>query len=235
MAENIKYKLVRDNIHVQLYFTRPLFKWSDAHVRFFEMLYELLGERLNIQSSEFSIFPNSTLGEVRAKFSVFGGTSSVSLFADRMAFDFPNLFPSDLPIVHEIMGSVHDGFGKYFPEIEHRRVEIQDYAHLDIGAPEAVDSFLDRYRVGEIAKTFGETVLENPSWKFTVVAQDGSWQSAVTVERSQMQTSALFAAAQISLHKLLTTQSYLEKAQVVFDITSRCLRVINLENENAPT
>ena len=227
--------MVRENVHVQLYFKRPLFKWNDVHTRFFEMIYDLLGQRLNVQPSEFSTVPTNTLGEARAKFNVYGGTSSVSLLADRIAFDFPSLFPSDLPIVHEIMGTIHDRFRDHFSEIEQGKVEVQDYAHLDIGSQEAVSTFLNKFQVQGVAAAFGPDVRNIPAAKFTVISEDGSWQSAITIERSQMQTSALFAAAQISLYKFSPTQSYLEKAGVVFDITKRCLVAVNLENEDAAT
>jgi hypothetical protein len=235
MVANVRFKVVRENVHVQLYFKRPLFNWNEVHTRFFEMIYDLLGQRLNVQPSEFSTNPTNTLGEARAKYNVYGGGSSVSLLADRIAFEFPSLAPTELPIVHEIMGKVHDGFRDHFSEIEQGRVEVQDYAHLDIGSQEAVNTFLNRFQVQGVAEAFGSGVINVPSAKFTVISEDGSWQSAITVERSQMQTSALFGATQLSLHKFTPTQSYLEKAGVVFDITKRCLLAVGLENEDAAT
>lgn len=231
----VKFEPLRENLHVQLYFSRPIFDWLGLPAQFFNMVYSLLGERLNIQPGEFSGVSTNTLGEACAKFNIYGGSTSVSLFANRVAFDFPNLTAQDLPIVHEVMGTIHDGFHSYFPEIEQGKVELQDYAHLDVGELSAVDTILEKYRIAAVDEAFGADipVLNTPSAKFLVTAKDGAWQSAVTVEKSQLSATAIFALASISIRKMPPNQKYLEKAAFVNEITKRCLAAVNLESANA--
>lgn len=230
-----KYKLLRENLHVQLYFKQPVFTWQQLPVRFFEMIYDALGARLNIQPSELSIQPTHSLGEACARYTVYGGPTSVSLMADRIAFDFPNLLPSDLPVVYEIMGAVHDTFPKSFPEIEEGRIEVQDYAHLDIGTQEAVQTFLNGFRIPMVEQVFGTDlpVVNTPALKFSVVSEDAGWKSVVAVEQSQLSSAALFGSIGTTLVKFPPNKTYLEKAAIVQGITARCLAALNLEIENA--
>jgi hypothetical protein len=226
--------MLRGNLHVQYYFKRPVFRWQELPVRFFEMVYEALGTRLNIQPSELTINPTHSLGEARARYTIYGGASSVSLLADRISFDFPNLLPSDTSLVLEIMSTLHDAFPKAFPEVEQGRIEVQDYAHLDIGTQEAVNEFLNGYRIAAVEAAFGEDfpIISMPSVRYAVVAQDASWKSVVSAEPSQLATTALFGSVVTTLLKVSPEQTYLEKAAFVQSITNRCLAALNLESDN---
>src|SRR5689334_8080237 len=84
-----KYRVLREYIHVQQYFDGVALEWPDLPVRFFRMLHDALGTRLNIQPSELSVNPGAKLSEVNARYAIFGGQSAVTLFSDRLAFDFP--------------------------------------------------------------------------------------------------------------------------------------------------
>jgi hypothetical protein len=180
--------MLRENLHVQCYFKRPLFRWQDLAVRFFEMVYDSLGARLNVQPSELTTYPTHSLGEARARYTIYGGTTSVSLYSDRISFDFPNLLPSDMSLVLEIMSTLHDAFPSAFPEAEQVRIEVQDFAHFDIGTQEAVNDFLNLYRIAAVEGVFGDDfpIINTPALKFAAVAQDASWKSVVSVEASQL-------------------------------------------------
>lgn len=198
------------------------------------MIYDALGNRLNLRPSELSLAPALSFGEARARYSVYGGSTSVSLYADRVAFDFPGLVPSDIAIIQEIMMAVHDSLPKTFPSIEPGRIEIEDYAHLDIGTQEAVSAFLNNYRLLSVEATFGEdlAVINTPSVRYSVVAQDGSWKSVVGVEPSQLSTTAIFGTISTTLLALPADLSFMDKAAKVQAITRRALASLNLEPEN---
>jgi hypothetical protein len=230
--DKLKFKLARENLHVQMLFKRPLFKWQEAAIRFFEFVYDALGVRLNIQPSEFSINPTHSYGDARARFSIYGGNTSITLMPDKLSFDFPGLLSSDLPLVYEIMGVIHDKFPNVFAEVEQGRIEVQDYAHLDLGTVEAAKTVLDRYRIDSIETSFSPaSVLNTPSLKFTVLADDGSWQSELMVDQSLLITSGLFVSCRMVFHKL--APSFLEKLTAVQDVEARCLAAVGLESENA--
>jgi hypothetical protein len=199
------------------------------------MTYDVLGTRLNIQPSELSVTPATNFAEARARYSVYGGSSSVSLFADRIAFDFPGLVSSDVSIMHEIMAAIYDSFPRAFPEVSPARIEAQDYAHLDIGTQEAVAAFLNKYRVSAVEATFGNDmpVISTPSVRYSIVAQDGTWKSIVSVETSQLSTTALFCTISTSLLKLPDRPNFITTLSRFQAITLRALASLDLEPENA--
>ena len=227
--------MLRENVHAQYFFKRPLFKFQEAALQFFEMIYDVLGVRLNIQPNELSAAPANNFAEARARYSVYGGSSSVSLLADRIAFDFPGLVSSDLGIMHEIMATVYDNFPSAFPDVSPARIEAQEYAHLDIGTQEAVAAFLNKYRVSTVEKTFGDdlAVINTPSVRYSIVAQDGSWKSVVSTEISQLSTTALFGTISTSLLKLPDRLDFVSTLGRFQTITLRALASLDLEPENA--
>src|SRR5262245_44039399 len=109
------------------------------------MIYQALTNKIRINPSDFSVASSFNLGEVRARYAVYGGNTSVSLQSDKLVLDFPNLLQSDLPIVADIMHSVHDAFPKAFSDVPYNRIEVLAYEHLQLQENEAVARFLDRY------------------------------------------------------------------------------------------
>jgi hypothetical protein len=198
------------------------------------MICDALGSRLNIQTGELSMSAGNSFGEVRARYSIYGGNTSVTLMSDKLAFDFPGLLPVDLPLVYEILGTVHDKFPVAFPEIGQPRMEVQDYAHLDLGTVEAVQALLNKFQIHSVGPSFSPMlIISRPSAKFTVVAEDGSWQCESSIEQSQLISSGLFMSVKMIFHKLPLGLPFLEKAATVQDITKRCLAAVGLESENA--
>lgn len=182
----IKYKLARENLHVQLYFKKLAVRWQELPPRFFEMILAALGQRFNVQPGELSVQPANSLSETRVKYTIYGGQTSVSLLADRLAFDFPNLLPGDLGVVFEILSTVHDAFPKAFPELEQGRIEVQDFAHLDLGSQEAVKNFFQPYNIEGIESTFGKDlpVISTCYPKFALTSEGGDWKCTVDLEQS---------------------------------------------------
>ena len=52
------------------------------------------------------------------------GVSLVTMHSERLAFDFPNLVPNDLPVVQQIIQATHDAFPKAFAELDYERADI---------------------------------------------------------------------------------------------------------------
>src|SRR5262245_48286395 len=104
----IKCKSLRANIHCQLPFRRPILDLTNLPSRFFSMTFDCLVGKIAVTASDFSVRAGNGLGDVSWKYNIFGGFTSVTMHPDRLAFDFPNLAPSEYPIARQVIESVHD-------------------------------------------------------------------------------------------------------------------------------
>jgi hypothetical protein len=223
----IPYQSLRASTHVQVILATPILDWQGISGRFFRMIYDTLKGKLNITPGDFSLSDGRVLNEIRAKYSLFSGPTSISLYADRLAFDFPNLAPMDYPIATDVVASVHDAFPRSFSEMTYNRVDVQSYEHLDLSSEEAVARFLERFKMSGVESFFDFPVVQVPTFRLAVEAQDGSWQCGLlNLERSLFSSEALFVAATVSMRNATPTTSFLEKqAHVTMLIRSLCSAV----------
>lgn len=231
--KTVKFKSLRDNLHVQLIFSKPIFEWHQISARFFEMIHESLSSKFPLSPTDFSLQTSALLSEVRAKYNIFGGASSITLYSDRLAIDLPNLVPNEYPVAWDILASIHDGFVSSFSELNYDRVEAQSYEHLDLSREDFVTELLGRHRVAEVDSAFVSTPIVNqPAVRFSVVAQDQKWQCGIMAERSLISATAIFVSLTISLRKVDRSLSFLEKATLAQYLTKSCLSALGLEHED---
>jgi hypothetical protein len=233
MADTFKFRPLRISIRVELPFTRPILAWEEVPGRFFSLVYDALFGKILVNPSDFSINPTVVLSDARAKYNIYGGASSVVLRSDKLGFDFPNVTPSDLQTVRDIMMSIHDLLPKTFPELQYNRVEVQSLEHLELLEAEGVQRFLDRYKVKDSERSFGSPVVIQPQVKFAAVAEDQSWECAFAAERSLLSANALFAAVTMSVKNVSPSTPYIDKARTVSALGNSCFRVVGLESVDA--
>jgi hypothetical protein len=228
-----KFRPLRNSIRADALFTRPILEWERVNSRFFAMVYDALAAKINPSVAEFSVDPANVLGEARARYRLFGGTTSIFIQADRLAFDFPGLLPTDYPIVLDVVGTIHDAFPQAFPELNYERVEIHSSEHLDLVENGAVERFLQRYEIAATDHPFSSPVVIQPGLKFTIVSQDQSWQCALLAERSLLTATALYVGLSISIRNLGNAPSFLDKLGRITAVKSSVLRFIELESVHA--
>ena len=229
-----KFRPLRTGIRADALFTRPILEWEEhVNSRFFAMVYDALAGKTNPSVAEFSVDVANVLGEARARYHLFGGGTSISIQADRLTFDFPNLVPADYTIVYDVIAAIHDAFPKWFPELQYERVETQSLEHLDLVENGALERFLHRYEIATSDTTFPSPVVMQPGLKFTVVAQDQSWQCALFAERSLLSATALFVVLNMSFRGLSNSPSYSDKMTRITAVTNSVLRLIGLEHVDA--
>jgi hypothetical protein len=229
-----KFKPLRTGFRADALFTRPILDWEHVSSRFFAMVHDALAGKTNPSVADFSVNPAAAvLGEARARYRLFGGATSISIQADRLAFDFPNLLPAEYPIVFDVIAAIHDAFPKSFPELAYERVEAQSVDHLDLVENGAVERFLGRYEIATTDNAFPSPVVMQPGLKFTVVAQDQSWQCALLAERSLLSATALFVSLNMSIRALSDAPSYSDKMARITAVTNSVLGFIGLESVDA--
>jgi hypothetical protein len=229
-----KFKPLRSSIRADALFTRPILEWEHVNTRFFVMVYDALAGKTNPSVAQFSVEPANVLAEVRVRYRLFGGAASIFIQPDRLVFDFPDLVPpADYPIVTDVIEAIHDAFPKAFPELKYERVETQSVAHLDLVEIGAIERFLGRYEIALTENAFSAPVVMQPGLKFTVVAQDQSWQCALIAERSLLSATALFVMLNMSIRNLDNAPSYSDKMARIRTVTNSVMRLIGLESAHA--
>jgi hypothetical protein len=83
--------------------------------KFFDMIFTAVGGKIPVNAKEFSAVMSANVGEVHARYNVYGGASSLSVFADRLSADFPVLTPADYPLVRVLLKTAHDAFAAECP------------------------------------------------------------------------------------------------------------------------
>jgi hypothetical protein len=226
----IKCKPLRQNLHCQLPLKRPILEFTNAPSRFFSMIFDSLVGKIQVNASDFSARAGVSVSEVQWKYNIFSGPTSVTLYPDRLAFDFPNLTPSDFAVVRLIMEAVHDSFPAAFPELDYERVEVQSLEHLDLTNEASVHDLLLPYEMKSVSTVFGKgQVIQRPATKFELISEDQRWQCTCTVERSLLQATAVFAALVISLRKMTPKIPFAEKLELAQKVGRSCLSVVGLE------
>jgi hypothetical protein len=231
-VSTFKYKSLRETLRIEAIFSRPILEWEQTSARFYSMIYDALAAKIPLNVGDFSVQPATILSEVRAKYSIYGGATSVTLHANKIVFDFPNLIPSDFPIVREVVSSIHDVFPKAFPELDYKTMEVQSFEHLELLEDGAVELFLERYKVPGVENAFKSPIVSGPAMKFAVVSQDQKWQCSFAAERSLLSPRALFTALNLSLRDVSPSSPFIEKIEAVLGLERSCFAAVGLERAN---
>jgi hypothetical protein len=232
----IQVKPVSSTLHVSLVLKHPILNgWTSVPGQFFRMIYDALEGVLPVKSNEFSLAPSTQLGDVKAKYAIYGGASTVTLSPDALLLDFPRLLPADTPIVQQILVAVHDAFPKAFPKLSYSTIEVRSFEHLEfIDAEQSPGDYLTRFTFPNAQKKLvEEAIIFQPGGKCEIVAQDQSWKCALAVEKSIPNARAIFVAITFSMYNLDPASPYVIKQQLAQKITGYCYQLLGLEVSNA--
>jgi hypothetical protein len=226
----VKLQPLRLMQNFQLAFDRPIFDWTGVIQTFFDMIFKQVGARIPVTVNEFSTYASGKLGETYARYNVYGGPSSVSLFADKLTIAFPNLLPADTPLVGELLKIVHDGFAVEFKQVSYSRVDMHSGSHLEVLPPDTVKDFLVRYQIKGVEEVFREAgaVIE-PGVKFAAKGSSPPWSYSLMVEQSLLNASALYVYASVSLTDAKTVPTFEDKIGLIAHIGGLVLKAFGAE------
>jgi hypothetical protein len=225
----VKYKPLRSAHNYQLFFERPIFDWVGVMPKFFAMIFKDVGAKIPVTVKEFSVSQTSNWGEVQARYSIYGGPSSISLFADKLSADFPILTPLDYGLVRDLMKTVHDGFTAEFRQCVFGRVEVVYNEHLEVLPPHTVKEFLEQHRISAIGNEFGTHGIIEPALRFSVKGTTGAWEYSVMAEQSLIHASALFLSHSLKLNDAIKLPTFEEKVALGIRVEQLALKGLGLE------
>ena len=205
--------------------------------QFNELIYAALVPVFPVTPADLSINSSNRLSEIWAKFNLYAGPNSVTLFTDRLAFEFLNLLLPEYPLVYDLLRRVHDAFPLHFELCDYERVEVQSFVHLELLPPVEATQYLKRFeRLGDMASSFSSLasfVVEEPGARMSVIAADSSWRSRIGIERSLAIANGVYLEVSTTLNKGSKEVPFDEKLRLAESIGDAWLRVLALERSDA--
>jgi hypothetical protein len=224
-----KFKPLRTTYNVAIFFEHPIVDWVGVFAHFFEMIFRTVGTKIPVNAKEFSAASHANLAEINGRYSIFGGPSSFTLYADRLAADFPTLLPGDYALVRDLLATVHDGFAATFPNSVMKRLESSNGEHLEILPPASVEAFLAPHRLTVVDDLFEAEAINQPGLKFTLKGSMHAWQYGILVEQSVLHAGALFAHHYLKLDDLTHLRTFEEKIAFGSRIELMTFKALGLE------
>jgi hypothetical protein len=222
--------------NVQLPFERPIINWTEVAPKFFDMILTSVGARIPVLVNQFSTSTTGRVSDFFARYSIYGGNSTITLFPDKLVFDFPQLNPPDVPLVGDLLRTVHDALSADFLQASYSRIDIQVGEHLELVPPSTVTEFLNRYRIKGLDEVFvqAEAVVE-PAVRFSAKSSKPPWSCTLMVEQSLMNAAAIFLWESTSLTDANSVPSFDDKFRLVAHIGGLALKALNLEHVDVDT
>jgi hypothetical protein len=224
-----KYRSLRETLHVQLFFQRPIFDWTGVIPKFFNMIFTAVGAKIPVNPKEFSAVASSNAGEVQGRYNVYGGPSTISIYADRLSAEFPVLTPGDYPLVRTLLETVHDGFMSEFGDVPVGRVEYSSADHIEILPPHTVKEFLATHRCLAIEDTFKDEAVYQPAIKFSLKGTAQQWEYSLLAEQSLLHAAALFVSHILILNEAAKLPTFQDKVTLGYHVEQMALKALKLE------
>jgi hypothetical protein len=231
-----KATFFRGNLLVRMPFTRPILDVRSLALQFNELIYAALAPAFPVTPADLSVNSSNRLSEIWAKFNLYAGPNSVTLFTDRLAFEFLNLLFSDYPLVYDLLRRVADEFPSHFESCDYERVEVQSFVHLELLPPAEATQYLKRFEHKVDLAPFSSLasfVVEEPGARMSVIAADLSWRSRIGIERSLAIANGVYLEVSTTLNKVSKEVPFDEKLRLAQSVGDTWLQVLALEQSNA--
>lgn len=222
-------KSLRSDVTIQIEFAEPIFAWRDMQDRFFSAIYHSLQPQFSVTTRDFSIAQTPVLGEHFVRYNLFAGANAISLYADKLLFEYRNLIPSDYAAVTQITKLAHDGFSENFKEIELKAVEYQAYEHVEIldGTPAA---FLGQFAAPELKARATRLPGEfRPGVRFRRVNVDQKTVVSLNAEDSMLSAKAVFFAMSVTISDATAIPTFEQKYELVGGQLQQSLALLDFE------
>ena len=220
----------RESVRLDISIDPPIFDWNRGPSKFFAMLHGTLGPELNVEPGNFTVVPANNLGEVVARYNVFGGNSSVSLHAAKLSMDFPTLLPQEGTLVQDILSKVDRGFRNAFSGHRYATIQVMRSVHAEFLQDGAVSEYLSRFVNPSVDKVFGLAgAVTVPGIRFGVIDSSGRWRVWCQAERSESLDSGLFVILDVMFLKLDANDDFDVLLEQYSKVVDSCTTALELE------
>ena len=229
----IQVQSANSSIFVNAAFSPPLFEWKGVPAQFFEMVHSALTPNLAISPRDFSVHIGNSLDDVLAKFNIFGGASAVTLSAERLSIEFPNVSSKEYEFVLHLMSQIDASFSIKFPDRKRTTLQITSFEHADIVSDYTSIAYLEQFSIPSAKRICAENeALHLPSGKFVMSGNDATWRALCSVELSEQVANALFLHFELTLLNLWESDTFDSKMKRFKQISDLCMEALDLEWAN---
>jgi hypothetical protein len=229
----VKFRPLQFAQNIQLTFVRPILDWDGLMPKYFNMILTSVGDRIPVLASQFSASVPGKISDTYARYNIYGGASSITLFPEKLVFDFPQLLPPDIPLVRDLLRIVHDAFAADFSQAIYGRVDLQISEHIELLPPSTVAGFLAPYQIKNVAKAFAEVeAVVEPAIRFAAKNSKPPRTYATMAEQSLLNAAALYVWETISLTDATAVPTFDDKFKLVAQIGALALKAFNLEHSD---
>ncbi len=197
------FKIRSSNISVNVSFnySPTIFEWQNVSSRYFEMIESKLVPILGISDlGNFTVQSGNSVGDIVARYDIFGGKNSVSLRANSLSAEFPNLLPGDSELVINIIRAVYSGFRERFSERKCSVTQVRLFDHVKLIDGKSQE-YLYRYLKPFQNTKPNELDLEfEPTGRIFVKSIVDNWNAICMVEKSELLENSLFLQIILTLN-----------------------------------
>ncbi len=226
------YADLHADITIQINFVRPILRWTTAQETFFSLVYSTLSPRINVKLGDLSVVGGDNLGQIFARYSLFGGASTVSLYSDRLVASFVGVKPGDTFLLADICRSIHNGLQREFEHLGMLSFDYRVQEHKRILGPVTASQFLFRFAHPGIKMLVDSTSTKyEPGLRMRLISDAATMD--FSMERSHHFPDSVFLLSHVIVSVASTYPSYEAKYKIVNDTISFALAAVGLRQENS--
>jgi hypothetical protein len=227
----IQGKAEQGSVRVVAQFDKPLLSWNAAQERFLKTVYHNLGQFLRIVPNDLIVTPALSLGDVSVTLKIFSGASSVTMRAQSIVLDFPNVSGDGWGLVDEIISKTKDAFVSEFEEVQISSITAQASAHIALAGAAKYHDVMSAFaapKFSEAVETSAAASFE-PGLRFKLIGADGGWQATITIEKSLLIENGMFILRDLTMSDLERYSGTEAQFALVTGVDASVLRSIGIE------
>ena len=221
----------RANLSITFNLAPFITDWASAQTKFTAAITRQFGYLLAVRPQDFSLSPSIELGELRFRYRIFGGPSTIVLSPDTLQLNFVSLNENDNTTVIEIVrGSVNvllKDIGGYTRD----NVSLTSNIHVEVVSDEKADVYLDQFALKQPADVV-EADLDIKYWpvvSFGLSDKKKNWVLHRSVEKSELLDNGLFVTTNIFISSPSGVMTFEDQKQLVDRISNLADQAIGLK------
>lgn len=223
------FRLQSSSVRAAAVFKTPILSWSgDVSARFFQALYGALGEMLYVQPNDLVASGGMSLGDCSAALRVFGTNNMLTLRANTLMADFPNISPDRIEFIDSVILQGYQAFRSEFSEIEIASIEANAGRHYEIIDGSSAGDVIQAASNLRLQGHFADVVAQ-PALRFKLVSKQGEWSSRATIEHSEVVENGLFFLRETNINDLSSYETVEQQFQLVERIDQMIIEMAGLK------
>ena len=214
------------------FFTPPIFDRGEIPARFFDLVYSSLTQKFMVDLNDLQVLHGNALGDVVAKYKIFGGNSTISMSAGKLSAEFPMAWPSDYLVIEQFLNAIGAGFSEKFPASKFTKVQASVHEHAKIVSGGSASEYLAQFEIPSVNSRFRELGASYiPGARFVIQENEAVWQALCSVEQSLSLADGLFLNYDVTLENIDPNKTLDRQLKQIRTIMGQCESALELSIE----